>query len=280
MVLDEPNSNLDSKGDEALANAVNVLKARGATVIMITHRVQTLANMNKLLVLQDGMINKYGSRDEVLASAGMGGAPSSPGAGPPTVPSVSGKPEQGKPEADRRRMPGSAAPKNVATTPPPAGPGPAQRGVPASANLPPPPRVEELPSARRARSGKTIPPTLHPGTGHGVRPKLGQGSAQALEILAARPGAGSRTASPGDDSGPMVRPPKLETTVRLQPPPTGPARPAPVPANTQGPRPEKIVEQPKTARPLAPPPPTNVKPVAALNIEDIQSISARPRAKQ
>ena len=280
VVLDEPNSNLDSKGDEALAHAVNVLKERGATVIMITHRVQTLANMNQLLVLQDGMINKYGSRDEVLASAGMGAgsatAPASAGgAGPsaaqkPVQPAPS-KPEKGKPETERRRMP---------SPPPPAGPGPAPRGVPAAANLPPPPRIPDMPSARRARSGKTTPPTLQPGTGHGVRPQLGQGSAQAMEILAGRPKNGSGPAPSSDESAPMIRPPKMETTVRLQPPPTGPVRPSPKPANTQEPRAEKPVEQPSVSRPLSPPPPTNARPVAALNIADIQSISGRPRAKQ
>lgn len=276
VVLDEPNSNLDSKGDEALANAVNVLKARGATVIMITHRVQTLANMNQLLVLQDGMINKYGSRDEVLASAGMGGASPSPAHAPAQPTSEKPAPtkaEEGRPEVERRRMP----------SPPRTGPGPAARGVPAAANLPPPPRVPEMPSARRARSGKTTPPTLQPGTGHGVRPQLGQGSAQAMEILAARPATGSGASSPSeasDDSAPMIRPPKMETTVRLQPPPAGPVRPAPKPANTQGSRAEKSVEQPSVSRPLSPPQPTNVRPVAALNIADIQSISGRPRAKQ
>jgi ATP-binding cassette, subfamily C, type I secretion system permease/ATPase len=287
VVLDEPNSNLDSKGDEALANAVNVLKERGATVIMITHRVQTLANMNQLLVLQDGMINKYGSRDEVLASAGMGsatpsappsGAPSSAEANPSTAKPAPAKPAPAKagadkPEVERRRMP----------SPPRAGPGPAPRGVPAAANLPPPPRVPELPSARRARSGKTTPPTLQPGTGHGVRPQLGQGSAQAMEILAARPSAGSGApTSPkgSEDSAPMIRPPKMEATVRLQPPPAGPVRPAPKPANTQEPRAAKPVEQPSVPRPLSPPPPANARPVAALNIADIQSISGRPRAKQ
>jgi len=286
VVLDEPNSNLDSKGDEALANAVNVLKDRGATVIMITHRVQTLANMNKLLVLQDGMMNKYGSRDEVLASAGMGAAPSAPAgasapAAKPAAKKVSAPPPapdnavEGRPDVERRRMP---------APPPPAGPGPAPRGVPASVNLPPPPRVPDLPSARRARSGKTTPPTLQPGTGHGVRPQLGQGSAQALEILAARPASGPNAKpapdASGDDSGPMVRPPKMETTVRLQSPPAGTVRPAPAPANTQGPAPRKPVEQPSVSRPLTPPPPPSPRPVAALNIEDIQSISGRPRAKQ
>ncbi|WP_193171397.1 type I secretion system permease/ATPase [Nisaea nitritireducens] len=285
VVLDEPNSNLDSKGDEALAHAVNVLKERGATVIMITHRVQTLANMNQLLVLQDGMINKYGSRDEVLASAGMGAASASapPSSGEakaaaqkPAQPAPA-KPEKGKPETERRRMP---------SPPPPAGPGPAPRGVPAAANLPPPPRVPDMPSARRARSGKTTPPTLQPGTGHGVRPQLGQGSAQAMEILAARPAAGpgappsSGSSRSSDGSAPMIRPPKMETTVHLQPPPASPVRPAPKPANTQEPRAEKPVEQPSVSRPLSPPPPTNARPVAALNIADIQSISGRPRAKQ
>ncbi|MEP3115749.1 type I secretion system permease/ATPase [Nisaea sp.] len=288
VVLDEPNSNLDSKGDEALAHAVNVLKERGATVIMITHRVQTLANMNQLLVLQDGMINKYGSRDEVLASAGMGGAPASAspssggtGASAPKAPvqrasnkSAPSKAEEDKSEVERRRMP----------SPPRAGPGPAPRGVPAAANLPPPPRIPEMPSARRTRSGKTTPPTLQPGTGHGVRPQLGQGSAQAMEILAARPATGpgpgaSPQSEKAGESAPMIRPPKMETTVRMEPPPSGPVRPAPKPANTQEPRAEKHVEQPSVSRPLSPPPATNARPVAALNIADIQSISGRPRAK-
>jgi len=282
VVLDEPNSNLDSKGDEALVKALNELKERGATIIMITHRVQALANMDKLLVLQDGMINKYGTRNEVLASAGM--APAQPQAGPPTAKPAEAVPQAVPPAAERRRMPPPAAPVE-----PPVqkvGPSPLRRGVPGvpAADLPPPPSMPSgLPSARRARSKEGMPPTLQPGTGHGVRPKLGQGSAQALEILARRsPAAGAAPASEDDGTSPMVRPPKLVETVRMHPPsPTIPVRPAPKPANSSTPEPQPPAEQAKPSRgPISVAPPPSVRPAASLNIEDIQSISAQPRAKQ
>ncbi|MBO6560733.1 MAG: type I secretion system permease/ATPase [Nisaea sp.] len=283
VVLDEPNSNLDSKGDEALVKALNELKERGATIIMITHRVQALANMDKLLVLQEGMINKYGSRDEVLASAGMG-----PTTMPPQQARPSGKPDEagpqsGRPEADRRRMPPPERPEPVEQK---VGPSPARRGIPGvpAANLPPPPAMPSgMPSARRARSNEGIPPTLQPGTGHGVRPKLGQGSAQAMEILARRgPAPGTAPAPADEGSGPMVRPPKMVETVRMHPPPQAiPVRPAPRPANNSTPEPQAPAETAKPSRgPISVAPPSNIRPAAALNIEDIQSISGRPRAKQ
>ncbi|UUX49395.1 type I secretion system permease/ATPase [Nisaea acidiphila] len=278
VVLDEPNSNLDSKGDEALVKALNELKERGATIIMITHRVQALANMDKLLVLQEGMINKYGSRDEVLAGAGMG-----PTATPPPQ-SAPRKPEDARPdtpaetgrrEVERRRMADYRSGADETPMPGPVGPGPARRGVPGQ-TLPPPPN---MPSARRARSSEGVPPTLQPGTGHGVRPELGKGSAQAMEILAGKP----RVPSVEDRSGPMVRPPKLVEPVRLQAPPGIPVRPAPQPANSSSPEtPTPSPSRPanKSVQSVSPPQPANVRPAAALNIEDIQAISGRPRAKQ
>lgn len=280
VVLDEPNSNLDSKGDEALVKALNQLKERGATIIMITHRVQALANMDKLLVLQEGMINKYGSRDEVLASAGMGPTTAPPPQSAPQK-SENAQPSPGKPEADRRRMADFRPGAEQAPRPGPVGPGPARRGVPGQ-NLPPPPPPVIAPSARRARSHEGTPPTLQPGTGHGVRPELGRGSAQAMEILAGR----SAASGPRDGSGPMVRPPRLVEPVRLQPPPpTAPVRPAPPePANTSSPERAAAPPPPRpssgAAHKIEPPQPANVRPAAALNIEDIQAISGRPRAKQ
>src|SRR3546814_9728525 len=53
VVLDEPNANLDSQGDDALSHAVQALKAAGTTLVMITHRPQTLSLMDKVLVLQN-----------------------------------------------------------------------------------------------------------------------------------------------------------------------------------------------------------------------------------
>lgn len=68
VVLDEPNANLDAQGDTALAAAVQGLKARGATTIVITHRPSAVALVDKLLLLADGELHGFGPRDEVLGT--------------------------------------------------------------------------------------------------------------------------------------------------------------------------------------------------------------------
>lgn len=67
VVLDEPNSNLDEIGEQALNNAILTLKERKATVIVVTHRSSVLANVSKLLILHDGQVSMYGPRDQVIA---------------------------------------------------------------------------------------------------------------------------------------------------------------------------------------------------------------------
>ena len=67
VVLDEPSSNLDSDGDSALLSCIAQLKARGTTVVMISHRPTTLGAVDKLLVLRDGTAELFGPRDEVIA---------------------------------------------------------------------------------------------------------------------------------------------------------------------------------------------------------------------
>jgi ATP-binding cassette subfamily C protein EexD len=67
VVLDEPNSNLDDAGERMLAEALQKLKQSGATVFVITHRSGVLANVDKLLVLNQGELSLYGPRDKVLA---------------------------------------------------------------------------------------------------------------------------------------------------------------------------------------------------------------------
>lgn len=66
IVLDEPNSNLDEQGEQALAAALKGAKERGATVFIITHKVNVLALTDALLVLADGQLRLGGARDEVL----------------------------------------------------------------------------------------------------------------------------------------------------------------------------------------------------------------------
>ncbi|MBO9710414.1 MAG: type I secretion system permease/ATPase [Caulobacter sp.] len=66
FVLDEPNSNLDAEGETALERAVAALKARGAALVVIAHRLNILGAADKLLVLRDGAVDLYGPRREVL----------------------------------------------------------------------------------------------------------------------------------------------------------------------------------------------------------------------
>jgi ATP-binding cassette subfamily C protein len=66
VVLDEPNANLDSEGEIALASAIQRLKARGAIVILIAHRSKILGLCDKLLVLAQGSVQAFGPRAQVL----------------------------------------------------------------------------------------------------------------------------------------------------------------------------------------------------------------------
>jgi len=66
VVLDEPNANLDGEGEEALLRTIQALKARGVTVVVVTHRTNFVAAVDKILVLADGQIRHYGPPSEVL----------------------------------------------------------------------------------------------------------------------------------------------------------------------------------------------------------------------
>jgi ATP-binding cassette subfamily C protein len=69
LVMDEPNANLDSVGDQALAQAVANAKERGAVVVIIAHRPSALAKVDLVLVMNGGMQMSFGPRDEVLQKA-------------------------------------------------------------------------------------------------------------------------------------------------------------------------------------------------------------------
>jgi len=68
LVLDEPNSNLDTDGDAALSRAIQIMRKAGSTVIVMAHRPSAIAAVNKLLMLKDGRQMAFGPKDEVLKS--------------------------------------------------------------------------------------------------------------------------------------------------------------------------------------------------------------------
>lgn len=68
IVLDEPNSSLDEKGDADLLQLLLELKRRGATVVVVTHRTSILPAVDKLLVMRDGRVQIFGERDQVLGA--------------------------------------------------------------------------------------------------------------------------------------------------------------------------------------------------------------------
>jgi ATP-binding cassette subfamily C protein EexD len=78
IVLDEPNSNLDDQGEAALALALQNLKETGATVFIITHRSSVLSQVQKLMVMKEGVLVMFGPRDQVLAELGKASRAAAP----------------------------------------------------------------------------------------------------------------------------------------------------------------------------------------------------------
>jgi ATP-binding cassette subfamily C protein PrsD len=83
VVLDEPNSNLDNDGDQALNRAIANVRARGGIVVVVAHRPVTLTNIDTVLVMRDAKIQALGPKNEVLSG---GARPTSPPTGPAVAP--------------------------------------------------------------------------------------------------------------------------------------------------------------------------------------------------
>jgi ATP-binding cassette subfamily C protein len=78
IVLDEPNSNLDTEGDEALTRAVRAARERGAIVVIVAHRPVGIEGLDQLLVLKDGRMQAFGPKETVLGQVLQRVAPPTP----------------------------------------------------------------------------------------------------------------------------------------------------------------------------------------------------------
>ncbi len=76
ILLDEPNAHLDAAGEGQLVETLMALKARNAAVLIVAHRMGVLAAVDKILVLRDGRIEAFGTRDEIIAR--LSGTPATP----------------------------------------------------------------------------------------------------------------------------------------------------------------------------------------------------------
>jgi ATP-binding cassette subfamily C exporter for protease/lipase len=69
VVLDEPNANLDEVGEVALLQALQGLRHRGATVVMVTHERRLLSVADRVVILNQGRVHFAGSMEELLRTA-------------------------------------------------------------------------------------------------------------------------------------------------------------------------------------------------------------------
>jgi ATP-binding cassette subfamily C protein len=69
VVLDEPNSNLDAEGDEALTRAILGVRARGGIAVVVAHRPSAIAGADYILVMAKGRQQQFGPKEEILNRA-------------------------------------------------------------------------------------------------------------------------------------------------------------------------------------------------------------------
>jgi ATP-binding cassette subfamily C protein len=66
LVLDEPNSNLDNEGSEAVNNAIRSFKSEGKSILIMAHRPAAIAECDLLLMLDHGQVRAFGPKEKVL----------------------------------------------------------------------------------------------------------------------------------------------------------------------------------------------------------------------
>ena len=66
VVLDEPSSNLDAEGEEALTQAILGVRARGGIAIIIAHRPSAIAAVDHVLIMESGTVKVIGNKDDIV----------------------------------------------------------------------------------------------------------------------------------------------------------------------------------------------------------------------
>jgi len=82
LVLDEPNSNLDAEGDAALAKAIAGARSRGAIIIVVAHRPNTIEPLDQVMVVSNGRMQALGPKSEVFKHISGESRPSAPAVTP------------------------------------------------------------------------------------------------------------------------------------------------------------------------------------------------------
>ncbi len=135
VVLDEPNANLDRDGDVALSDAIDGMRARKQTVILVSHRVQAIGKADLLLLLEKGQMRAFGPRNAVLRRLQGDGPPEGAAEARPSAPQKTAGGSEPRPAE-----PASTAP--VTPPPQPDGDKTVPGGMVAKTSRPTPPKRE------------------------------------------------------------------------------------------------------------------------------------------
>jgi ATP-binding cassette subfamily C protein len=93
VVMDEPNSNLDGEGEEALTRAIEGIRARGGIAIVIAHRPSALVAVDLVAIVQNGRLTKFGKKQDIMT----------PGLQPAAGPQPAARPVPSEIQAQVRR---------------------------------------------------------------------------------------------------------------------------------------------------------------------------------
>jgi ATP-binding cassette subfamily C protein len=170
VVLDEPNSNLDTAGDNALTAAIQSVRARGGIAIVIAHRPSALAAVDMVLAMGRGQVAAFGPKSEVLKEVLNRPQPvQQPEIHPAGTPEPAAA-ASAKPASDATPHPAAASAAAKAAAPPIAQGNRAQVSTKPTASLRPvvmPPAMTAVPADPNLPTFKTLMPDLLPGRGRG-----------------------------------------------------------------------------------------------------------------